>query len=98
MSVIFSQNLWMSLGWLSFGALGLTSGTPGFWAIATASPSGSPSRRIALITSAGALGGLMGYLRKRTDSFDTGLLWLAFAVTLAGGLVIIASRRTRHRQ
>ena len=100
MSVTFSQNLWVSLGWLSLGALGLTSGTPGFWAIATALPGGSPSKRIALITSAGALGGfcgpyLMGYLRKRTDSFDAGLLWLAFAVTLAGGLVLIASRRSR---
>ena len=95
LSVLLHENLQWSLAALSLAALGLTSGTPGFWAIATSSYPGSI--HIALITSAGALGGmtgpmLVGYLREMKGDFLTGLASLSFCVVLAGCLVLLFHR------
>lgn len=99
LSVLLHENLWWSLAALSLAALGLTSGTPGFWAIATASCPGSI--HIAIITSAGALGGmagpmLVGYLREFRGDFLTGLAALSFCVILAGCLVVVLTRQSLH--
>ncbi|MBX5494186.1 MAG: MFS transporter [Bryobacteraceae bacterium] len=97
LSVLLHESLWWSVGALSIAALGLTSGTPGFWAIATSHYAGST--HIAIITSAGALGGMagpvvMGYLRELTGDFLAGLTALSFCVVLAGCLVLMLRRRT----
>lgn len=102
LSVLFAQNLWLAFAMLSIAALGLTSGTPGFWALATATGSGSQATRIAAITSAGALGGfcgpyVMGYLRTVTGEFSAGLILLAAATMLAGALVLLALPRPSSR-
>ncbi|HWB96566.1 MAG TPA: MFS transporter, partial [Bryobacteraceae bacterium] len=78
LSVLLGENLWLSMGALCLAALGLTSGTPGFWALVTASPSSSGSSHVAILTSAGALGGLcgpyvMGRLREATGGFEIGM-------------------------
>jgi hypothetical protein len=36
----------------------------------------------------------MGYLRRKADSFDMGLLLLALVAIVAGGLVVVASGRS----
>ncbi|MBC7926470.1 MAG: MFS transporter [Bryobacteraceae bacterium] len=96
LSVVLHQNLWWSLGALSIAALGLTSGTPGFWAITMSSYAGST--HVAIITSAGALGGmagpmLVGYLRESRGDFFGSLAALSFCVVLAGCLVLVLCRR-----
>jgi len=92
-SVLCGGSLWLSMAALCVAALGLTSGTPGFWALATAAPGAAGSARVAIITSMGALGGfcgpyLMGYLRAATNGFESGLFVLSGIVLLAGLLVL----------
>lgn len=96
LSVLLHENLWWALGALSIAALGLTSGTPGFWAIATSAYAGSI--HVGIITSAGALGGmagplLVGYLREFRGDFVAGLAALSCCVVLAGCLVVVWCRR-----
>ncbi len=98
LSVFFGEHLGFAIGALSLAALGLTSGTPGFWALATASPGASGSTRVAFITSAGALGGfcgpyLMGFLRETTNGFEAGMATLAISAFGAGVLAVIGFRR-----
>ena len=93
LSVFLGNNLGLSMGALCTAALGLTSGTPGFWALATSSPATSGSTHVAIITSAGAFGGLcgpyvMGRLREATGGFETGMALLASCVITAGMLVL----------
>jgi ACS family tartrate transporter-like MFS transporter len=97
LSVACAGNLWLSIAALCVAALGLTSGTPAFWALATSSSSGSGATPIAIITSAGAIGGmcgpyLMGYLRDATGSFEVGVSLLALFVVSAGVLGIAGTR------
>lgn len=99
LSVLLSANFWVSMAALCIAALGLTSGTPGFWAVATASRHSSSSIHIAIITSAGALGGLcgpyvMGYLRQATGGFETGMVLLSVCVIAAGVLVSTSFRES----
>jgi ACS family tartrate transporter-like MFS transporter len=100
--VLAGGNLWLSVFALCLAALGLTSGTPGFWALATASPGGLGSTEVAIITSAGALGGfsgpyLMGYLREATGGFESGIAVLSGCVFTAGALVIWGFREARRQ-
>jgi ACS family tartrate transporter-like MFS transporter len=93
LSVIFEQSLWIAGGMICIAALGLTSGTPAFWALATAAEGGANSTRVAIITSAGALGGfcgpyVMGYLRAATNGFSAGLILLAASTLIAGTLLV----------
>lgn len=97
LSVLFGGSLWAALAALCFATLGLTSGTPSYWAIVTSDPATSGSTKIAIITSAGALGGfcgpyLMGYFRQATGGFETGLVALCFCAIAAGAFVIIGFR------
>ncbi|HEU0120859.1 MAG TPA: MFS transporter [Bryobacteraceae bacterium] len=99
-SVIAGGDLWLSLAALCIAALGLTAGTPGFWALATGSTRGADSTRVGIITSAGALGGfsgpyLMGYLRESAGGFEPGLALLAGCVFTAGALVIWGFRESQ---
>lgn len=99
LSVFFGESLWLATGALCLAALGLTSGTPGFWALATVSPGTSGSTRVAIITSAGALGGfcgpyLMGYLREATNGFGTGMAILSCSLIAAGLLSIAGFRKS----
>ena len=98
LSVLSIHHPPLALTMLCVGALGLTSGTPGFWALATGSTSTSSSTAIAVITSAGALGGfcgpyVMGGLRAATNNFSAGLLVLSGAVFLAAVTLILTTRR-----
>ena len=98
LSVAFADNLWLAIGALCIAGLGLTSGTPGFWALATATPGTSGSTRVAIITSAGALGGfcgpyVMGYLREATNAFGAGMAVLSCAAIAAGVLVLAGFRK-----
>lgn len=91
-SLIVSEDPLWALGMLSISALGLTSGTPGFWALAAESNVTSNSVYVALITSFGALGGfcgpyLMGAMQAATHDFSTGLLILGCATVTAAVLV-----------
>ncbi len=99
LSVLLGESLWLATAALCLAALGLTSGTPGYWALATSNPETSGSTRIAIITSAGALGGfcgpyLMGYLRQATNDFRTGMTVLSCCVAVAGALTIIGFRKS----
>jgi hypothetical protein len=101
LSVAFSNNLWLSMAALCLGALGLTSGTPGFWALATGSSAHASASHVAILTSAGALGGLcgpyvMGYFRQVTGGFETGLALLSTSLVIAGVLVMTRFRKP-HR-
>jgi ACS family tartrate transporter-like MFS transporter len=94
LSVLSINHPLLALGALCFGALGLTSGTPSFWALVTGVDAISGSTAIAVITSAGALGGfcgpyVMGALRAATNQFYLGLAVLAGAV-FASSLILIA--------
>lgn len=98
LSLMSSQRPLVALAMLCVGALGLTSGTPGFWALVTNAGPTSRATAVAIITSAGALGGfcgpyVMGSLRAATGTFSAGLSVLAAAVILAAGLVITVTRR-----
>lgn len=98
LSVLLHGSLWWSLGALSLAALGLTSGTPGFWAICTARY--RSSTHIAIITSAGAIGGMtgpvvVGYLREFTGDFPASFASLSTCVIVAGCLVLLLHRKTR---
>jgi cyanate permease len=100
LSVLFGESLWLAIGALSIAALGLTSGTPGFWALATADPRTSGSTRVAIITSAAALGGfcgpyLMGYFREATGSFEAGMAALSCSVIAAGMLVVAGWHKSK---
>jgi MFS transporter, ACS family, tartrate transporter len=102
LSVIWGHLPWLALGFLCLGALGLTSGTPAFWALATDSGSTTGPNAIAIITSAGALGGfcgpyVMGSLRAVTNSFSTGLGFLAGAVLMAAIILVLATRQLGKR-
>jgi MFS transporter, ACS family, tartrate transporter len=82
-----------AFGMLCVAALGLTSGTPAFWALTTASRGQSSSMHVAIITSCGALGGfcgpyLIGALHTATDGFGSGLMVLAGAVSVGAVLVL----------
>ncbi|MFN7997060.1 MAG: MFS transporter [Bryobacteraceae bacterium] len=101
-SVLFGGDLWLSLAALMIAALGLTSGTPGFWALATSS-SAIGSVQIAVITSGGALGGmcgpyLMGYFREVTGDFEAGVMLLASSVMCAAFLVLTGFRGDTRKQ
>lgn len=98
LSVLFGESLWLAIGALCIAALGLTSGTPGYWAFATSNPKTSGSTRIAIITSAGALGGfcgpyIMGHLRQATNDFGAGMALLCCCVVAAGVLTIAGFRK-----
>ena len=96
LSVLSIGHPLLAFGALCLGALGLTSGTPGFWALVTGVDATSGSTAIAVVTSAGALGGfcgpyVMGALRAATNQFSVGLAVLAGAV-FAASLILIAFR------
>lgn len=98
LSVLLGESLWLGIAALCMAALGLTSGTPGYWALATSNPNTSGSTRVAIITSAGALGGfcgpyLMGYLRETTQGFDLGMVLLSACVMTAGMLILVGFRK-----
>jgi nitrate/nitrite transporter NarK len=98
-SVLFSESVWLAITGLCIAGLGLTSGTPGFWALATGSRATSGSTRVAIITSSGALGGfcgpyVMGHLREATDDFVVGMTVLSCSVLAAGILVLACLRQS----
>jgi ACS family tartrate transporter-like MFS transporter len=95
LSVLCQHEPLLALAMLCVGALGLTSGTPGFWALVTGSQLTSSSLAVALITSAGALGGfcgpyVMGNLRSATGGFAVGVGLLSGAVLIAAVLVFVS--------
>jgi MFS transporter, ACS family, tartrate transporter len=98
-SVLFSESLGLAIAGLCIAGLGLTSGTPGFWALATGSRATSGSTRVAIITSGGALGGfcgpyVMGHLREATNDFVVGMTVLSCSVLGAGILVLACLRQS----
>jgi ACS family tartrate transporter-like MFS transporter len=99
-SVVYKDTPLLALGMLCIAALGLTSGTPGFWALAADSKAASNSTRIAILTSCGALGGfcgpyLVGALREGSNDFSTALIALASGV-IAAALLVFTIRLERR--
>lgn len=97
LSTMWSHRPLLALALLCVAALGLTSGTPAFWAFATSSEDVSGSAAIAIITSAGALGGfcgpyVMGSLRSLTNTFSAGLLVLSAAVWMAAMILVLGTK------
>jgi len=87
--------MWLALGFLSVGAIGVSATLPVFWsmpsaAIAPALVAGG----LAFINSLGASSGIVapyaiGLMKEATGSLTSGLYLLA-AVLCAGGLVLLA--------
>ncbi len=98
-SAFFAQSLWVAGLMICVAALGLTSGTPAFWTLATETAAGGQPTRVALITSFGALGGfcgpyLVGSLREASGSFLAGLAALAVSTVFAALLILVAVPHT----
>jgi len=80
---------------LCLAVSGRWSAIPPFWALPTAFLSGTAAAGgIAMINSIGNLGGwagpsIMGWLKKHTDAYTTGLLFLA-ACFVAGGIMAVS--------
>lgn len=96
-SAFFEQNGIVAGLMVCISALGLTSGTPAFWALATEAGSGAQSTRVAIITSFGALGGFcgpyaVGYLREASASFSGGLAGLAGSTIVAATILLLTTR------
>jgi ACS family tartrate transporter-like MFS transporter len=89
----------ISLGALTLGAVGIYAALPVFWALATATLSGTAAAGgIALINSFGNLSGYLGpyavgLLRDWTGGYSAGLMVLAGGMIVAG-LLVIAARAT----
>jgi MFS transporter, ACS family, tartrate transporter len=98
-SAFYSSSPMAAFAMLCVAALGLTSGTPAFWGLATEAPTTAGAIPIAAITSAGVCGGfcgpyLMGVLRSATNGFSAGLSCLAAAVFLGAALVFTVGKQS----
>jgi MFS transporter, ACS family, tartrate transporter len=92
-SVGFSGHLWTSLAFLILSGACTTAFMPSFWQLPTAFLSESAAAAsIGLINSVGGLGGfvgpfLVGYLRNRTGSFTSSMIFMFVAPVLSAALV-----------
>lgn len=90
----FSGNPVFILLSLTFGAIGIYAALPVFWTLPTAMLRGTAAAGgIALINAIGNLGGyagpvIVGYLKDKTGSYDSGMIALAVAMILAGVLAL----------
>jgi ACS family tartrate transporter-like MFS transporter len=92
-SVGLNGHLWASLAFLILSGACTTAFMPSFWQLPTAFLSESAAAAsIGLINSVGGLGGfvgpyLVGYLRNRTGSFTSSMVFMVVAPLLSAGLV-----------
>lgn len=97
-SVLLQAHPVLSLALLSLVAAGCWSFIPCFWALPTALLSGaSAAVAVGLINSFGNLGGFVGpyavgYLKDRTGTFMSGVLFLGGSLVLASGCVLLLKR------
>jgi nitrate/nitrite transporter NarK len=93
-SVVFSDNLFLAVVSLALAAAGTMSALPLQWTFSGAFISGSGAgAAIALINSVGNLGGivssaLIGWLKDRTSSFDTGMYVVAVCAALSAVIAL----------
>ena len=86
---------WLILAGLALASLGMKSMLPTFWTLPTAFLSGTAAAAgIALINSVANLGGvfgpnIMGQVQAHTGGFTGGSLFMAVALCLGGGLVLL---------
>ena len=92
-SVALNGHLWASLAFLILSGACTTAFMPSFWQLPTAFLSESAAAAsIGLINSVGGLGGfvgpfLVGYLRNRTGSFTSSMVFMFVAPLLSAALV-----------
>ncbi len=92
-SVALSGHLWASLAFLILSGACTTAFMPSFWQLPTAFLSESAAAAsIGLINSVGGLGGfvgpyVVGYLRNRTGSFTSSMIFMIVAPLLSAALV-----------
>lgn len=104
LAVIFGSNLPATIAFFVLVGMGYYAFHPCFWAVPTAFLSESAAAAsIGLINSLGNLGGfcgpmVVGYLAKRTHSFQAGLLYLVGSLCLSGVLMVLvgAGRRATN--
>jgi len=96
-SVWLGQPLWVFVA-LSIAAVGIYSGLPAFWALASTGLSGvAAAGAIALINSLGNLGGfigpaVIGFTKERTGSYGMSMLLPAACLLLTALMVFVARR------
>lgn len=100
-SVWLGEPVWVFAA-LSIAAVGIYSGLPAFWALASTGLSGvAAAGAIALINSLGNLGGfigpaVIGFVKERTGSYGASMLLPAACLVLTGVMVFVARRSAQR--